>query len=433
MSSIPQHPRSAATVFLDQPPSCLQFCPAAPNNFIIGTYLLSENKDGDGDVQQTKTGSLQLWNLNPLNNELSLIQRLSLPYAVFDLHFHPRDPSILAIATSAASVALFKVSTDPEPTISHLWTLPVHEDPSTPALFLAWAPQNWFPRPEQDGFAVTFSDGRTSVYGTVSPDKAAAALTEQSNIIEQGTFEATQPIEVWFVALASLRDLSSGPEEPSIPYLFTGNDFGSLHTRQFSARRAADEGEEEEPLPPLVLDYDDRARHHTAGVTSILPLPLPLREGAPLLVTGSYDEYLRVYHATRRGQVLAEECLGGGVWRLQLLKTEQRPASETEGEGWRFLILASCMHAGTRVVAVTGRPQRADDDSGFEWSIDVLARFTEHESMNYASDVWKAEGGYDLEGKDISELVCVSSSFYDRRVCVWRVDLQTDQHFQSKA
>jgi diphthamide biosynthesis protein 7 len=70
MLSIPQHPVSAATIFLDQPPSCLQFCPASPNNFIIGTYLLSENKDSDGNVQQTKTGSLQLWNFNPLNNEL---------------------------------------------------------------------------------------------------------------------------------------------------------------------------------------------------------------------------------------------------------------------------------------------------------------------------------------------------------------------------
>jgi diphthamide biosynthesis protein 7 len=70
MLSIPQHPASAATIFPDQPPSCLQFCPAAPNNFIIGTYLLSENKDSDGNMQQTKTGSLQLWNLNPLNNEL---------------------------------------------------------------------------------------------------------------------------------------------------------------------------------------------------------------------------------------------------------------------------------------------------------------------------------------------------------------------------
>jgi diphthamide biosynthesis protein 7 len=356
----------------------------------------------------------------------SLIQRLPLPYAVFDLHFHPRDPSILAIATSAASVALFKVSSGLEPTISHLWTLPVHEDPSTPALFLAWAPRNWFSRPEQDGFAVTFSDGRTSVYGTASADKTEAALTEQSNVTQLGTFEASQPIEVWFVALASLVDLSSGPEEPGIPHLFTGDDFGSLHSRQFRAQ-AAVQSEEEEPLPPLVLDYDDRARHHTAGVTSILPLPLPLRDGAPLLLTGSYDEYVRVYHATRRGQVLAEECLGGGVWRLQLLKTEQMPAEEGEGEGWRFLILASCMHAGTRVVAVTGTPQGADDDSGLEWGIDVLAKFTEHESMNYASDVWKAEGGYDLEGKDISELVCVSSSFYDRRVCVWRVDLQRDR------
>jgi diphthamide biosynthesis protein 7 len=84
------------------------------------------------------------------------------------------------------------------------------------------------------------------------------------------------------------------------------------------------------------------------------------------------------------------------------------------------------MHAGTRVVAVTWKSPGADDSES-EWSIDVLAQFTEHESMNYASDVWKAEGGYDLEGKDMSDLVCVSSSFYDRRVCIWRVDLQKEQ------
>ncbi|EAW09487.1 uncharacterized protein ACLA_036920 [Aspergillus clavatus NRRL 1] len=415
-----QHPKSAATIFLDQPPSCLQFCPAAPNHFIIGTYLLSENKDDDGTVHQTKTGSLQLWTIDPVKNELSLLQREPLPYAVFDLHFHPRDPSILAIATSAASVALFRLSPDPQFTLTHLWTLPVHEDPSIPALFLAWAPAKWFQRDHQDGFAVTFSDGRTSVFGTRPALTANQAdLSEQSNVTDLGAFEATQQIEVWFVALASLSDPSAGSKNASLPYMFTGNDFGSLHTRQFGNGEASAE-EDQELLPSLLLDYDDRARHHTAGVTSILPLPLPLSEGAPLLLTGSYDEYLRVYHATRRGQVLAEVCLGGGVWRLQMLKTEQAVSPEG-AEEWRFLVLASCMHAGTRVVRVTCQPTGADADSS--WNIDVLAQFTEHESMNYASDVWKADGGYDLEGRDISELVCVSSSFYDRRVCIWKVDL----------
>lgn len=88
---------------------------------------------------------------------------------------------------------------------------------------------------------------------------------------------------------------------------------------------------------------------------------------------------------------------------------------EDGGKEWVFLVLASCMHAGTRVVRVTRTLE--------QWDIEVLAEFTEHESMNYASDVWKPEGGYDLQGKEMSELLCVSSSFYDRRLCVWRVNV----------
>ena len=90
---------------------------------------------------------------------------------------------------------------------------------------------------------------------------------------------------------------------------------------------------------------------------------------------------------------------------------------EGEGTEWVFLVLASCMHAGTRVVRVRLVP-------GVRCDMEVLAEFTEHESMNYASDVWKPKGGYDLQGRtEAEEVVCVSSSFYDRRVCVWRVNV----------
>ncbi|PLB52745.1 hypothetical protein P170DRAFT_378826 [Aspergillus steynii IBT 23096] len=400
-------PSSATTVFLDQPPSCMQFCPAAPNTFVIGTYLLSENKDDEGNVEQSKTGSLQLWNLDPEENTLSLIHRVSVPYAVFDLHFHPRDPSLLAIASSTGSVALFRVSGSSPTEITHLWTRPVHDDPSIPALFLAWTPQHWLNRPETDGFAVTFSDGTTTVFGCDS----TTTLSEKSDAIEDlGSFPAKQPIEVWFVALAAVQDESSSS---TTPYMFTGNDFGSLHTRRFQQDEA--DSDSSELLSPLLLEHDDRGRHHTAGVTSILPLPLPLVDGAPLLLTGSYDEYLRVYHATRPGQVLAEECLGGGVWRLQLLKTKSE--SVDGGRRSTFLVLASCMHAGTRIVRIT---EDTNEGSESQWGIEVLAEFTEHESMNYASDVWKPQGGYDLQGQEVSELLCVSSSFYDRRLCIWR-------------
>lgn len=436
MAATVQHPTSATTIFLDQPPSCLEFCPEATDHFVVGTYLLSETEDEDGEIQQTKTGSVQLWKLDPTTNELyvpelkapnhpssvsiadqiprSLVERLALPYAVFDLHFHPKDESRFAIASSTGCVALFKVSIDStQPTFEPLWTKQVHEDPSIPALFLAWAPQNWFPQSKMDGFAVTFSDSLTAVFGT------EGALSKEDEITELGSFQARQMIEVWFVALAAVPDSQSADQtRDTVPFMFTGNDFGSLHTRRFE-KHSGDQRDGEESLSPLLLDHDDRARHHTAGVTAILPLPIPLVDNAPILLTGSYDEGLRVYHATHRGDVLAEQGLGGGVWRLQLLDTLKDSVSDDpkSAETQRFLVLASCMHAGTRVVRVTQKQR----DQTSEWSIEVLAEFTEHESMNYASDVWK--GGRSDTLSESSELLCVSSSFYDRRVCVWRVSL----------
>ncbi|KAL6240139.1 hypothetical protein BDW75DRAFT_197064 [Aspergillus navahoensis] len=415
---MPQHPSSSTTIHLDQPPSCLQFCPASPNNFVVGTYLLSETKTTDEDgletIRQSKTGSLQLWHLDPESDALTQKSIYPINAAVFDLHFHPRQDDIFAIATSDASISLFAVSPKTEAGFTLLWTKSVHEDPTIPALFLAWLPEIWL-NPKRagassDGFAVTFSDGRTGVFSLTG--------NQDEPVTELGSFEAKQPIEVWFVAAASY--LTSSPAEKVhtyTPYLFTGNDFGSLHTRRFAdiqapSDQAPPESKEEEEysLPATLVSTDDKALHHTAGVTSILPLPIPLShpaaKGDPLLLTGSYDEHLRVYHACRggRGEAIAEMGLGGGVWRLQLLSMH----TSTAKEEWTFLVLASCMHGGTRIVRVTVSGEGEAD-------IEILAEFTEHESMNYASDVWKGGAG--------SGIRVVSSSFYDRRVCVWRVDV----------
>lgn len=65
---------SLMTEFLDQPPSCLEFCPGEPDYFVLGTYLLQEKREELGEheseensaasIKQTKTGTLQLWRLN---------------------------------------------------------------------------------------------------------------------------------------------------------------------------------------------------------------------------------------------------------------------------------------------------------------------------------------------------------------------------------
>jgi diphthamide biosynthesis protein 7 len=164
---------------------------------------------------------------------------------------------------------------------------------------------------------------------------------------------------------------------------------------------------------------------HDAGVTAILPLPLDTEAGKDILVTGSYDDNVRVYasYDYREGQgtkpkVLAELYIGGGVWRLKFIRDytlcRWKEGEKKEEVIRRFRILASCMHAGARVLEVKGSLHG-------EWTIEILASFEDHKSMNYGSDVMPTSRQVEMETQlDDSKALCVSTSFYDRLLCVWR-------------
>lgn len=177
--------------------------------------------------------------------------------------------------------------------------------------------------------------------------------------------------------------------------LYSGGDDATLRFSTLAPSTSTLEEEEDDFLP---AQWQDR-RAHNAGVTAILPLA----NEENILITGSYDDNIRVLSCPQIGrkQVLAEENLEGGVWRLKLLTSSP--------EDGKYTILASCMHAGTRIVSVT-------KDEGGEWSIEVLAKFEEHKSMNYGSDVQpgSAAGG---------EQTIISTSFYDKLLCLWRFKL----------
>ena len=63
------------------------------------------------------------------------------------------------------------------------------------------------------------------------------------------------------------------------------------------------------------------------------------------------------------------------------------------------------MHAGARIVELS----RSQDG----WELEVLARFEEHKSMNYGSDMQPSE--------DTVKTI-VSTSFYDKLLCLWHFD-----------
>ena len=200
---------------------------------------------------------------------------------------------------------------------------------------------------------------------------------------------ATHDLEAW--TLAFLPD-SSG--------VLTGGDDSTLRFAELT------EGSE------TSVPWIDR-KTHGAGVTAILPIHLD-DEGV-LVVTGSYDDHIRFVHVSSAGrrQVLAEKNLGGGVWRLKLLDRNPKLPAHHGVEKWRsepppeaILLLVSCMHAGSRVI-------RLSRNNAKEWQFEVLAKFEEHQSMNYGSDSQP-------QLNDKGQRTFITTSFYDRLLCLWR-------------
>lgn len=73
------------------------------------------------------------------------------------------------------------------------------------------------------------------------------------------------------------------------------------------------------------------------------------------------------------------------------------------------------MHAGTRIVKLTRNGKSENEDDAEEaWTFKILARFQEHQSMNYGSDV---QPQVDEDGA--RRVKVVSTSFYDRLLCLW--------------
>ena len=77
---------------------------------------------------------------------------------------------------------------------------------------------------------------------------------------------------------------------------------------------------------------------HQAGVTAILPLCFSfLGQADQLLITGSYDDHLRVFSfksspGKQKLRILGEVDLSGGVWRIILLHV----SGESRGDGVLF-------------------------------------------------------------------------------------------------
>uniref|UniRef100_A0A7N0TZU2 methylated diphthine methylhydrolase n=1 Tax=Kalanchoe fedtschenkoi TaxID=63787 RepID=A0A7N0TZU2_KALFE len=130
---------------------------------------------------------------------------------------------------------------------------------------------------------------------------------------------------------------------------------------------------------------------HSAGVCCITKNP----NDPNTLLTGSYDEYLRVWDMRSLSKPVNEKslCLGGGVWRLKY-----HPSIPD-------LVLSACMHNGFAIV---------DTKSSM---LEIVETYTKHESLAYGADWQRRKLGND--NADTAHVVA-TCSFYDKLLRIWR-------------
>ncbi|KAH6606256.1 wd40 repeat-like-containing domain-containing [Trichoderma cornu-damae] len=401
---------SLRSLTLDLPPSCAEFCPAHPEYLVVGTYNLQKDdtaeaawearEEDDPPVApkpQNRNGSLVV--LKVEGDDISIMQTVVQPSALLDLRFYrdvPGYQNVLAVVSSTGTLAVFKLDPlrDASAPLQHLATSRC-EDLDDDILFLQC---NWHPVASRV-LGVTTSTGLARLL----------LLDDEWRIAKSAEVDIENSLEAWCIAFSPVDPTSHAANQPISVYC--GGDDSAL---RYTTCHWEGDGKENDPSSTPYMPFGSMAikGQHDAGVTAILPLPLSTQYQGRLVVTGSYDDHLRVFaihdlhqsHGLKRVQLLADANLGGGVWRLKLADIQ------AAGGSTRIRILASCMYAGAKLVEVV------TDNSGRDWTCVVLARFEEHKSMNYASDMSPsspAAGG---------RTRIVSTSFYDRLLCLWEYE-----------
>lgn len=326
-----------------------------------------------------------------LKKDSHIAQTFSTPSAILDLHFgtlHCRK-NLFGVATSTGSIGIYQLKDERDshmyrepsmhPRMEHIKTVEYFPDDVLITAF------SWHPTDLSVG--MTLSTGQVCL-GKIDlrEDVSCASSVEL----------AAHDLEAW--TLAFLPDGSGA---------YSGGDDSALQFAEVTVNWEyhQDHSVQPENGAPRKMPWMDK-KIHGAGVTAILPLHSDEQRG--LVLTGSYDDHIRLINAPAAGRrtVLAEMNLGGGVWRLKRLDVQTTSVIPADQVPTEVLLLASCMHAGTRIVSLSQSGKN-------EWQFEVLAQFEEHKSMNYGSD---CQPGLNEKG----QRTFVTTSFYDRLLCLWR-------------
>ena len=263
---------------------------------------------------------------------------MALPFAVLDLRFTRHRKGIFAIATSKGSVHMYTINLHGTGPIEALESYQIFPETSI-TLSLAWNCQLC----QSDTIAASSSDGHVAIFDTKDQPPKTPTKIEAHSLAAwtvAWTYKAEADLDpVPHSGGDSPAKSNLNPHSPDanpvdlLPELYSGGDDSvlcrySVGIRQDSGSPLSDGDEFEAPSRD--------SKTHMAGVTAILPLQTIIDE-EQVLLTGSYDEFVRVLlpvKGSTRPKILAEERLGGGVWRLKVLDVVRlRSVKGTQSSG----------------------------------------------------------------------------------------------------
>ncbi|XP_022135560.1 diphthine methyltransferase [Momordica charantia] len=336
-----------AECILDGNADAVEFCPHSSFSHVLAasTYTLQE-----GD-QPSRSGSISIFNVNVEIGCLELLHRVETA-GIFDIKWSPVGQTgspLLAQADADGCLrihALEYSSNGSEGEREHIRERCTSKVSSSMCLCLDW-------NSSASAISVGHSDGFISILSA-----------RESHLEVQNQWKAHE-FELWATSFDSHQS----------HLVYTGSD-----DCKFSCWDLRD--------TPSKAFHNTKT--HKMGVCCIAKSPSDPYK----LLTGSYDEHLRVWDMRSISKPMNETsiCLGGGVWKI-------KPHPSVFD-----VVLAACMHNGFAIVRVK------DDDA------EVVETYGKHGSLAYGADWKRGDSSQEDKRKRYAVATC---SFYDRLLKIW--------------
>eukprot|EP01029_Cantina_marsupialis_P029943 TRINITY_DN78637_c1_g1_i1.p1 TRINITY_DN78637_c1_g1~~TRINITY_DN78637_c1_g1_i1.p1 ORF type:complete len:354 (-),score=88.18 TRINITY_DN78637_c1_g1_i1:72-1133(-) len=333
---------------------CIELCPFDQTKFVSGTYQLNTET-------QERDGSITLYQTSENGAELEELNKVEM-MGIFDIKW-ARNSQHVGIARADAALCVMK----PNESITELEIMAeghVDSDPKT--LSLDWGHDDW-----SNLIATSYSDGTLATWELTD---GGLEKTQQWNAHK---LFVGCPAEAWITCF----------KKTDRNVLFSGADDCIMKAWDLRCT-----------MRPTMQN-----KEHAAGVCSMQFHP----NKEHMMVTGSYDHYVRLWDDRNMTEPLSSIDTEGGVWRLKW-----HPYHDD-------LLLTACMRGGAQVFSV-----------GFEESseISLLVKNMEHgsESLTYGAD-WirpcENEKAEEKEDESIKQSHLVGTcSFYNKEMRVWKFE-----------